>query len=270
MRKRCILFASCCLCLSFLGKISAQIYQVQLTAFTEEISPAFFAFAGYAHYYAEKDHNNFIRYTLGEFYTMEAAQKARQAAIDKGLFNSHIIELDQPIFAYMEDSHELPLMMVPEKEDLFIRSVPFAAEDLSLSKTLLASLEEALAIMKNHANLKLRIVGHTDDIGEKAHNEAISKKRARMIQNFLLANDIPAYRLKMKISETPSPAVYFKGKGLPATRDFNRRIILTLVDVKEEIIIDKFQKQNESIKKVDKDLSFFDNPTLLLKFIKLT
>jgi len=270
MGKRSTLLASCCLCLSFLGKLSAQIYQVQLTAFTEEISSDFFAFAGYDHYYAEKDHNNFIRYTLGEFYTMEAAQKARQAAVDKGFLNSHIVELDQPIFAYMEDSHELPLMMVPEKEDLFIRSVPFSAEDLSLNKNLLTSLEEALTVMKKHSNLKLRIVGHTDDIGERAYNAAISKKRARMIQNFLLANDIPAYRLKMKISNAPSPAVYFKRKGVPATRDFNRRIIITLVDVKEEIIIDKFQKQNGSIKAINKDLSFFDNPTLLLKFIKLT
>ncbi len=266
MRKRCTLLISCYLLLGFMGKIQAQTYQVQLAAFTEEISPTFFAFAGYAHFYAEKDHNNFIRYTLGEFYTLAAAQAAEQKAISRGFLNTHIIELEQPLFAYMEDSHELPLMKVPEKEALFIRSVRFAAEDLSLSKELLVSLEEALLVMKKHANLKLRIVGHTDDIGEKAHNQTISKKRARMIQNFLLASGIPAYRLKMKVAATPSPAVYFKGKGLPKTRDFNRRIILTLVDIKEEIVIDKFQQRNG----LGKKLSLFDNPTVLLKFINIT
>ena len=265
MKKRCILLVFCYLCLSFLGNIQAQIYQVQLAAFTEEISPAFFAFAGYNHFYAEKDHNNFTRYTLGEFYTLEAAKAAQQKAISSGFSNTHIIELDQPLFAYMEDSHKLPLLMVPEKEALFIRSVRFSAEDLSFSKELLNSLEEALAVMKQHPQLKLRIVGHTDDIGEKAHNQAISKKRVRMIQNFLLASGIPAYRLKMKVSETPSPEVYFKGKGLPKTRDFNRRIIMTLVDVKEEIVIDKFQQQNVS----DKNLSLFENPAVLLKFINI-
>ena len=266
MRKRCTLLLSCCLFLSFLGKIQAQIYQVELAAFTEEISPTFFAFAGYDHFYAEKDHNNFTRYTLGEFYTLAAAQAAQQKAINKGFSNSHIIELDQPLFAYTEDSHELPLMMVPEKEDLFIRSIRFVEEDLSLSKELLASLEEALLVMKEHPELKLRLVGHTDDIGEREHNQTISQKRARMIQNFLLANGIPAYRLKMKVAETASPAVYFKGKGLPKTRDFNRRIIMTLVDVKDEIVIDKFQQQNE----LNKDLSFFKNPAVLLKFINVT
>lgn len=266
MRKRCTLIFSCYLLLSFLGKIQAQIYQVQLAAFTEEISPNFFAFAGYDHFYAEKDHNNFIRYTLGEFYTFAAAQAAQQKAINSGFLNSHIIELDQPLFAYMEDSHESPFMIVPEKEDLFIRSVRFAAEDLSLSKELLTSLEEALLVMKNNLTLKLRIVGHTDDIGERKHNEVISKKRARMIQNFLLASGVPAYRLKMEVSKNPSPAVYFKGKGTPKTRDFNRRIILTLVDEKEEIMIDKFQQQNEA----SKALSLFENPAVLLKFINIT
>ena len=111
MRKRCILLTSCYLFLGFLGNIQAQIYQVQLAAFTEEISPTFFAFAGYDHYYAEKDYNNFTRYTLGEFYTLEAAKAAQQKAINSGFFNTHIIELDQPLFAYTEDSHALPLML---------------------------------------------------------------------------------------------------------------------------------------------------------------
>ena len=50
----------------------------------------------------------------------------------------------------------------------------------------------------------------------------------------------------MKVLKNPSPEVYFKQKGLPKTRDFNRRIIITLVDIKEEIVIDKFQQQNVS------------------------
>lgn len=267
MRKRCTLLISCYCLLSFLGNIQAQIYQVQLAAFTEEISSDFFAFAGYEHFYAEKDHNNFTRYTLGEFYTLSAAKAAQQKAINNGFINSHIIELERPLFAYMEDSHEFPLMKVPEKEDLFIRSVQFATANISLNQNLMIALEEALSVMQAHPDLKLRIVGHTDDIGEKVHNQAISRKRARMIRNFLLAGGIPAYRLKMTVLDTPSPAVYFKGRGLPKTRDFNRRIIMTLVDTKEEIVIDKFQQRNES----NKRLSLFENPTtVLLKFISIT
>ena len=250
----------------FRRNIQAQIYQVHLAAFTEEISDDFFVFAGYDHFYKEKDHNNFTRYTLGEFYTLKAAKAARQKAINRGFLNCHIVELDQPLFAYMEDSHELPLMRVPEKEDLFIRSVQFSAETLSLNDNLTDALEEALTVMQQHPHLKLRIIGHTDDVGARIHNQSVAMQRARIIQNFLLANGIPAYRLKMKVKEQSSPAVYFKGKGFPTTRDFNRRIIMTLVDEKEEIIIDKFQQQNEA----NEGLSLFENPAVLLKFISMT
>jgi len=266
MRKRYTPIFVCLLLWSFIRPITAQTYQVQLAAFTEEIDRSFFDFAGYPEVYNERDHNNFIKYTLGEFFSMEAANTARQKAIEKGFLNSHIIELDKPQFAYVGDAPVLPLMMVPEKEQLFIRSVQFAADDLKLNQSLVTSLEDALMVMENNPDLKLRIVGHTDDIGEPSTNQAISKNRARMIQNFLLANGIPAYRLNMKISDDPSPAVYFKGKGLPKTRDFNRRIILTLVDLKEEIVVDNFQKEINSL---DNHLSSVNDIMTLLKSIKL-
>ncbi len=265
MRKRCTPILVCLLIWNFVGQIKAQTYQVQLAAFTEAIDESFFDFAGYGEVYKEKDHNNFTRYTLGDFFSMEAANTVRQEAIEKGFFNAHIIELDKPQFAYVGDAPVLPLMMVPESEQLFIRSVQFTEEDLSLNNSLLTSLEEALIVMQTHTDLKLRIVGHTDDIGEHSTNQAISKNRARMIQNFLLANGIPAYRLKMKVSDDPSPAVYFKGKGLPKTRDFNRRIILTLVDLKEEIVVDNFQGKQE----LNGQLSSVDDIIQILKSIKL-
>ena len=265
MRKRCTPIFVCLLIWNFIGQLNAQTYQVQLAAFTEEIDESFFDFAGYSEVYKEKDHNNFTRYTLGEFFSMEAANSIRQEAFEKGFFNAHIIELDKPQFAYVGDAPVLPLMMVPESEQLFIRSVQFAAENLSLNNSLLASLEEALTVMQTHTDLKLRIVGHTDDIGEKSTNQAISKNRARMIQNFLLANGIPAYRLKMEVSTDPSPAVYFKGKGLPKTRDFNRRIILTLVDLKEEIVVDNFQEKQE----LSGQLSSIDDIVAILKSVRI-
>lgn len=265
MRERCTPILICFLLWNFIGQITAQTYQVQLAAFTEDIEHSFFDFAGYSEVYKEKDHNNFTKYTLGEYFTIEAANAVRQEAFEKGFSNVHIIELDKPQFAYVGDAPVLPLLMVPEKEQLFIRSVQFTAKDLSLKKSLLAHLEEALTILKNHPDLKLRIVGHTDNIGEQSVNQAISKDRARMVQNFLLANGIPAYRLKMKVADTPSPTVYFKGKGLPKTRDFNRRIILTLVDLKEEIVVDNFQGKGE----LKSQLSAVDDIMQLLKSIKL-
>ncbi len=246
MRKLITPLILCGILLNCFGNLIAQTYQVQLAAFTEEIDPSFFSYTGYENVYVDRDHNNFTRYTLGEFFTEEAAKQAVDLAIGRGFLNTHIIKLDQPLFAYNEDGPSLPLMMVPEKEELYILSISFEAEELGLTKQLMTSLENALVVMKDNPDLKLRIVGHTDGIGEKKKNKAVSKNRARIIQNFLLANDIPAYRIKMKVSDEPSPEIYFKGSGLPKNRDFNRRIILTLVDLKDEIVVDNFRfKENK-------------------------
>jgi len=69
----------------------------------------------------------------------------------------------------------------------------------------------------------------------------------------------------MKVSNEPSPSVYFKSKGLPKTRDFNRRIILTLVDLKEEIVKDNFQERKEQ----NGYLSSVGDIMQILKSIKL-
>lgn len=268
MRKRCTLLALLVILISqFTNHLIAQSYQVQIAAFNDEIDHSFFNYAGYSDVYQTYDHNNFVRYSVGEFYTAEEASRVRLDAIARGFTNTQIITIDQPNYAYAGDSHEIPFMAVPEKEPLYIKSIQFSEDGLSLNKELLISLEETAKIMAKNKAIKLKIVGHTDEIGEPEVNQAISKKRARSIQNFLLANGIPAYRINMKVSENPTPEVYFKGKGLPKTRDFNRRIILSLVDLKEEIIVNNFQKEID-LKNI-KSLSSVEKVADILKFIRL-
>lgn len=269
MRKRCALLTLLLVTLisQFTNHLIAQSYQVQIAAFTEEIAPSFFDYAGYSNVYQTIDHNNFVRYSVGEFYTAEEANRIRLDAIARGFTNTQIITMEQPNYAYAGDSHEIPYMAVPEEEPLYIKSIQFSEDDLSFNKELLNSLEETVKIMATNKAVKLKIVGHTDEIGEPETNQVISKKRARSIQNFLLANGIPAYRINMKVSETSAPEVYFKGKGLPKTRDFNRRIILSLVDLKEEIVAD------DSLKKINLEnintLSSVEKVADIMKFIKL-
>jgi len=241
MRKLNTPLLLCGILLSGFGNLLAQTYQVQLATFTETIHETYFTYAGYSNVYADQDYNGFTRYTLGEFFTEEEAKQTIETAKNRGFYDAHIVELDQPLFAYTGDALHLPLIKVPKKEGLYIRSVAFDADALHLNRQLIKSLEEALVIMQTYADLKLKIVGHTDKIGMPHENKAISKERARIIQNFLLANDIPAYRVQMKVLDKPSPEVYFDGKGLPKNRVYNRRIIIALVDQKDEIVLGDFQ-----------------------------
>jgi len=245
MRKRCTLVFTVTLFFGVFSNLFSQQYQVQIASFIDEIDPSFFTFAGYNFVYSEKDHNNFVRYSIGDFFSKEAAELLCKEAVSKGFLNAHIKKIDRPGYAYVADAHEMDLIKVPVNEPLFVRSIQFSNNKISLDEELLVALQEALDVMLKHPELKLRIIGHTDDRGDKLLNQAISGTRARVIQNFLLANGIPAYRLHMKVSKKSSPEIYFEGRGLPENRDFNRRIILTLVDLKEEIIHDRFEVKFE-------------------------
>jgi outer membrane protein OmpA-like peptidoglycan-associated protein len=46
--------------------------------------------------------------------------------------------------------------------------------------------------------LRLRIEGHTDDVGSGAHNETLSAMRADSVKAALVANKISASRLEAK------------------------------------------------------------------------
>lgn len=49
--------------------------------------------------------------------------------------------------------------------------------------------------MKNNADLKISIDGHTDNAGSADHNKKLSAERAHNILKFLTSNGIPATRL---------------------------------------------------------------------------
>ena len=51
--------------------------------------------------------------------------------------------------------------------------------------------------MKDHANLKIEISGHTDNSGTRATNLSLSERRAQSVVNYL-AKDVPVERMVAK------------------------------------------------------------------------
>jgi outer membrane protein OmpA-like peptidoglycan-associated protein len=59
------------------------------------------------------------------------------------------------------------------------------------------AISQISTLLKNNANLKLYVVGHTDNVGSIESNLKLSEERARAVVNSLTANyEIPADRLK--------------------------------------------------------------------------
>jgi outer membrane protein OmpA-like peptidoglycan-associated protein len=56
-------------------------------------------------------------------------------------------------------------------------------------------LQQVLKLLQDNPDLKLRVEGHTDNVGAKAANQVLSQKRAQAVMGWLIANGIDASRL---------------------------------------------------------------------------
>ena len=212
--------------------VYSQNYSIHLAAFTQQIELSFFNYAGFNTVQHHQDAFNFHQYSWGNFSTLAAAQNQlaalQQNLLLKGLRNISIKPI-APIFnAPTTDSNLEPISETTNFQ-IFSRSVHINPSTKSLQKMEVAVLEEVTTILTKYPDLKLRILA----IAKK--EQPVEVTSTEVVEKFLLAQNIPAYRIK-----TISNSTNLKPTNPENTSLKNQQVILTLVDLKEEIVLDKF------------------------------
>jgi outer membrane protein OmpA-like peptidoglycan-associated protein len=85
------------------------------------------------------------------------------------------------------------------------------------------TLKQILALLTQDAELKLRVEGHTDNLGIAAANQALSEKRAQAVVGWLVANGVDGARLSAKGFGQSKPLA---DNGTADGRAKNRRVEL--------------------------------------------
>ena len=88
-----------------------------------------------------------------------------------------------------------------------------------------ATLTKQAAWLKQYANYQITIEGHCDERGTREYNLALGERRATAVRQFLIAQGVPAARLKTISYGKERPEVVGSDEGSWAR---NRRGVTTL------------------------------------------
>ena len=87
-------------------------------------------------------------------------------------------------------------------------------------------IDNAIRVLKENPTIRVRVEGHTDNIGSEAYNDVLSKKRAKVVTDYLLSHGIDASRLKPEGDGEKNPVA---SNETEQGRAENRRVVFIVI-----------------------------------------
>jgi len=102
---------------------------------------------------------------------------------------------------------EVDLYMVPIEKDakVTINNVYFDTDKYELRSESFTELNQLIKIMESNPGMKVEIAGHTDDVGNDAHNQTLSENRANAVVRYMVSQGVKADRFVAKGYGESSP-----------------------------------------------------------------
>ncbi len=118
-----------------------------------------------------------------------------------------------------------PTVEVVKALNTYARSILFDTGKASFQKETDKVLQAMVVIFKEYPKADFGIEGHTDSVGPKSSNQALSERRANAVRDYLIANGINADRLTAAGHGEANPIANNKTR---AGRKENRRVEVKL------------------------------------------
>jgi outer membrane protein OmpA-like peptidoglycan-associated protein len=107
-----------------------------------------------------------------------------------------------------------------------IKGINFKTKSAEITKGSFKTLDGAVKVLQEYADLKLEIQGHTDDVGDDAFNLDLSQQRAESVKAYFTSKGIEDARITAKGYGETQPVDPRKTK---AARAKNRRVEFQLI-----------------------------------------
>ena len=128
-------------------------------------------------------------------------------------------------------TQNLGIKKLPPKE-VYIPKVYFETNKANISKMQQEELLSTIVpLMQENPDLRVRIKGHSDDVGNSRYNVKLSERRAEAVYRFMTKNDIDEERFEVDALGESEPAVTPESMPNPdAARRKNRRVEFQVID----------------------------------------
>ena len=121
--------------------------------------------------------------------------------------------------------------MVQVKEDRIdiLQQVHFTSAKFKVLPDSFKLLDQVAQVLKDYPKMRVRIEGHTDNVGSGARNQTLSQKRAEAVRLYLVSRGIVADRLSAVGFGVTRPVA---SNRTPRGRALNRRTEFHILDAK--------------------------------------
>ncbi|MEI2415934.1 OmpA family protein [Orrella sp. JC864] len=109
-------------------------------------------------------------------------------------------------------------------------NVSFDTNSFALKPELLPVLDSVARALKQHPQVRAKVVGHTDSTGQLAYNQKLSENRARAVTEYLTRQGVPQAEL---MAEGRGPNDPIADNGTAEGRAANRRVEIFLYAVQQ-------------------------------------
>ena len=160
----------------------------------------------------------------------EEIVEAEETEIEKA---EEVSEIPEKVAVEEKPIEEKPVKEKPEEivveeiKEFFLSPVYFGFDRWDLTAESKAKLDQLVSLAEELPNMSFELIGLTDAIGPASYNKILSERRARAVNNYLLAAGISQGRLvAVGYGETRFAAINSNPNGTdsPEGRKYNRRV----------------------------------------------
>lgn len=125
------------------------------------------------------------------------------------------------------DARGCPVLFEEEATALVLKGVTFETNSAQLTASAQAVLDRVAESLNGNPDVRVRVVGHTDNTGNRAYNVELSRRRAESVVTYLVAQGVAEDRLE---ADGVGPDQPVASNETAAGRQQNRRVELVRID----------------------------------------